>query len=55
MAPISEATEESKSPWAGPLDRMWQSVEAVPELQHDLCSETKLGNYDLLQFLGEGQ
>jgi hypothetical protein len=38
----------------GSYDALWDSVDLVPALQHDILSKTQLGDYELLRKLGEG-
>ena len=39
---------------AASLDSMWEGVDAVPPVQRDVLSKTRLTDWDLMRGLGEG-
>ena len=40
---------------AASLDSMWEGVDAVPPVQRDVLSKTRLTDWDLMRGLGEGE
>ena len=55
---LLEASDEDKSSGletSSGVDTLWRTVEAVPLLEHEIYSDTKIGDFDLLQHLGEGR
>ena len=36
-------------------ESIWANVESIPPVQADILSESRVGQYDLLRLLGEGE